>query len=210
MRFNPPPNWPSAPQGWQPPPGWAPDPSWPPAPEGWQLWVDDDEADEAAALEARAGHRKQAVRSFWLGVGVFVAGAVTTIVASGSGGGFVWYGGMIFGALLLFRSVTAYRASRGEGAPPLGAPGKAVAVAGLVGCLAVGGLAIGKWAEAESLTPSATSCWKSDGEEVVLVGCSNAHEYKGVGLVQDETDCPATAIGWVEGDGTDLVCLAED
>lgn len=40
-RFNPPPNWPPAPAGWQPQPGWQPDPSWPPAPPGWQLWVDD-------------------------------------------------------------------------------------------------------------------------------------------------------------------------
>ena len=41
MRFNPPPNWPPAPPGWTPPPGWQPDPSWPPLPPGWQLWVED-------------------------------------------------------------------------------------------------------------------------------------------------------------------------
>jgi hypothetical protein len=41
MRFNPPPNWPPAPPGWTPPPGWQPDPSWPPIPPGWQLWVPD-------------------------------------------------------------------------------------------------------------------------------------------------------------------------
>lgn len=40
-RFNTPPGWPPAPEGWTPPPGWAPDPSWPPAPEGWQFWVED-------------------------------------------------------------------------------------------------------------------------------------------------------------------------
>ena len=38
-RFNPPPNWPAAPQGWTPPPGWVPDPSWGPAPPGWRFWV---------------------------------------------------------------------------------------------------------------------------------------------------------------------------
>lgn len=38
-KFNPPPGWPSQPEGWQPPPGWTPDPSWPPAPPGWQFWV---------------------------------------------------------------------------------------------------------------------------------------------------------------------------
>ncbi len=41
LRFNPPPNWPSPPEGFEPPPGWQPDPAWGPAPEGWQLWVDD-------------------------------------------------------------------------------------------------------------------------------------------------------------------------
>lgn len=38
-RFNPPPNWPAAPAGWQPGPGWRPDPSWPAPPPGWPLWV---------------------------------------------------------------------------------------------------------------------------------------------------------------------------
>ena len=41
LRYNPPPGWPPAPEGFIPPPGWQPDPSWPPAPPGWQLVVDD-------------------------------------------------------------------------------------------------------------------------------------------------------------------------
>jgi hypothetical protein len=40
-RFNPPPGWPPAPEGFTPPPDWRPDPAWPPAPPGWQLWLDD-------------------------------------------------------------------------------------------------------------------------------------------------------------------------
>ncbi len=40
-RFNPPPGWPPAPEGWTPPPGWSPDPSWPDPPPGWQLWIDE-------------------------------------------------------------------------------------------------------------------------------------------------------------------------
>ena len=40
-RFNPPPNWPAAPEGWVPPQGWQPDPAWGPAPAGWSLWVDE-------------------------------------------------------------------------------------------------------------------------------------------------------------------------
>lgn len=42
MRYNPPPNWPPAPEGWQPPAGWQPDPSWGPAPAGWSIWLNDD------------------------------------------------------------------------------------------------------------------------------------------------------------------------
>jgi hypothetical protein len=42
LRYNPPPGWPPAPEGFIPPPGWQPDPSWPPAPPGWQLVVNDD------------------------------------------------------------------------------------------------------------------------------------------------------------------------
>lgn len=40
-KFNPPPNWPKPPEGFEPGPGWQPDPSWPPPPEGWQLWTDE-------------------------------------------------------------------------------------------------------------------------------------------------------------------------
>ncbi len=41
-RFNPPPGWPTPPNGWQPASDWVPDARWPPAPQGWQFWVDDD------------------------------------------------------------------------------------------------------------------------------------------------------------------------
>ncbi len=41
MRYNPPPNWPKPPEGWEPSAEWSPDPSWPPPPTGWQLWVED-------------------------------------------------------------------------------------------------------------------------------------------------------------------------
>lgn len=39
MRFNPPPNWPAPPRGWEPGPQWRPDPAWGPPPQGWRLWV---------------------------------------------------------------------------------------------------------------------------------------------------------------------------
>ena len=42
QKFNPPPSWPAAPEGWVPPEGWQPDPEWGPLPDGWQLWTSDD------------------------------------------------------------------------------------------------------------------------------------------------------------------------
>ncbi|SCF13240.1 PH domain-containing protein [Micromonospora purpureochromogenes] len=52
LRFNTPPGWPPAPQGWLPPAGWQPDPTWPPPPVGWQLYVDDAVAQGPANLPA--------------------------------------------------------------------------------------------------------------------------------------------------------------
>jgi Domain of unknown function (DUF4190) len=42
LRFNPPPGWPAAPEGFLPQPGWRPDPAWPPLPAGWPLVISDD------------------------------------------------------------------------------------------------------------------------------------------------------------------------
>ena len=52
-RLNPPPGWPSAPQGWTPPQGWQPDPSWPAPPPGWNLWVEDAAARDGRVRAAR-------------------------------------------------------------------------------------------------------------------------------------------------------------
>ena len=51
LRYNPPPGWPPAPEGFAPPPGWQPDPSWPPPPPGWQLWVNDDQVSTPASSQ---------------------------------------------------------------------------------------------------------------------------------------------------------------
>ncbi|PWR09919.1 hypothetical protein DKT68_10565 [Micromonospora acroterricola] len=52
MRFNTPPGWPAAPEGWIPPAGWQPDPSWPAPPPGWQLFIDDTPQQGPANLPA--------------------------------------------------------------------------------------------------------------------------------------------------------------
>lgn len=43
-QFNPPPGWPTPPQGWSPPEGWEPDASWPTPPQDWQFWVEESAA----------------------------------------------------------------------------------------------------------------------------------------------------------------------
>jgi hypothetical protein len=66
-RLNPPPNWPTLPDGWEPDRDWSPDPAWGPAPVGWTLW-----------------HRER--RSAWLvrhrrSAGIGSAAALTLFVA---------------------------------------------------------------------------------------------------------------------------------
>ena len=55
LRFNPPPGWPPAPEGFTPIPGWQPDPSWPPPPAGWQLWVSEDQPPAGLSQAADPG-----------------------------------------------------------------------------------------------------------------------------------------------------------
>ena len=75
QRFNPPPGWPPAPQGWLPPPGWRPPASWPPLPHGWQLVVDEDQsaAGEDSVRKATNG------RSAWARLGALVVGLATVV-----------------------------------------------------------------------------------------------------------------------------------
>ncbi|WP_029290362.1 hypothetical protein [Cellulomonas sp. HZM] len=156
-------------------------------------------------------YRKHAVRSFLIGVAVFLGGAISTIVASGKNGGIIWWGGMLFGVVLFVRAFTSYRDYRKAGGERLAPPLTAVAALGLVGCLAVGGFAVTKLVEAESLSPTAGSCWDgADGDQLALVPCSSGHDFKATQVVKDENDCPADAVAWVEGDGSDRLCLVED
>jgi Domain of unknown function (DUF4190) len=55
LRFNPPPGWPPAPEGFVPPPGWQPDPAWPPPPPGWVFWTPDDAQDAPEPAGQAAG-----------------------------------------------------------------------------------------------------------------------------------------------------------
>lgn len=74
--YNPPPEWPAAPAGWSPGPGWRPDPSWPAAPDGWQLWVEDDHT---------RGHASGRRRSALLVAAGLVAGLVLGAAVANGG-----------------------------------------------------------------------------------------------------------------------------
>jgi len=66
LRFNPPPGWPTPPEGFTPEPGWQPDPAWPHAPPGWQLWVDDAQPTvQAQAPQPSPGQAWQAPGQGW-------------------------------------------------------------------------------------------------------------------------------------------------
>lgn len=85
-RFNAPPGWPAAPQGWTPPNGWTPDPTWPPAPDGWQFWVQEPEPQPTAPPpRSRAGLVVAVVALLVLGV-VAVAAVAVYAVGRGLGG----------------------------------------------------------------------------------------------------------------------------
>jgi hypothetical protein len=70
LRFNPPPGWPTPPEGSAPEPGWQPDPSGPQPPPGWQLWVNDDQfaAGSPSAATTQAGQAgDQGLPSYGMG-----------------------------------------------------------------------------------------------------------------------------------------------
>jgi len=170
---------------------------------GAQPWAQQEEREDAPS-------RSGAGTTFWLGVVVFVAAAVVTYVTGADGGGVIWYGGMAFGALLLFRAFQANRNASKAGAPKLGGAAVIATAVGLVAVLGTGALAVTSVIENDGLEPVADSCWKAgDDDEVVLVSCSRPHDYKAVKVVKTQTDCPDSAVGLVNGHGTDLLCLEE-
>jgi hypothetical protein len=104
-RFNPPPGWPTAPEGWLPPSGWQPDRDWPPAPEGWVFVIDDSrhqrpqatwpEVGPAVQPAHFTGQTNSAPKPSWvgrhkvvtfLGAGVMAVAGIAGIAAIGGGG----------------------------------------------------------------------------------------------------------------------------
>jgi hypothetical protein len=232
MRFNPPPSWPQPPEGWTPPPGWQPDvANLPPLPDGWVLWLPDDVPagapgpafadpasfgafggqDDSAALSARRG----AARTFWIGLALLVGVTLSTILASGDGGGFIWTGGFVVAAGLLIRAGTAYRAARRAGAPAYATRGWVGVAGGVVVALVAGAVAITSYASPGSVMPHVAtgvgSCWvEDDGEYLEPVDCGGAHRFTAVEQVDVVETCPLEAAWYGEADDTGYLCLRED
>ena len=218
------PAWPPAPAAWpfwlsddgQPlPVTFAPDiPAWDPravAPAGtapigaWPVAVPP-VADDAEALRAR----RRALVMFGVGVAVFLAGAVSAIVAARSStGGWIWTGGMIVGAGLFVRSLVQYRATKAAGP----AKGRSVAVVavGLVLCVGAGLGALLSVVNPPEVPHDAGSCWAAlDGDNIQAVPCSQHHQYKVVRTVDNQTQCPQASASYVELDSGKIGCLVDD
>jgi len=207
MKFNPPPNWPAPPEGFTPGPEWTPDPNLPAPPPGWQLWVEDDAVLPGETSEG-VRHHQQAVRSFWIGVGVFVAAALVTGFSAKSGG-FLWYGGLIVGVIAIIRSIASYVSSRKEGAPALSGAAKGVAAVGILAVVGTGIFAASSFYEAETMNTNVGSCWDAtDEQNAVVTSCDGDYDFKAISEVSDPADCPSE-LYFDASDGDGILCLEE-
>jgi hypothetical protein len=231
VRFDAPPTWPTASTGWAPPVAWQPEATWPPAPEGWHYWLADDGAplpvvntqvppwdrrsvgaplSDTGAGGGAAARRAELI-TFFLGAAVFLVGAGSAIFAAkNSSGGFIWTGGMFFGAVLFFRAWRSHEEARKLGAPYTPEI-RLLVVVTAVACVAAGGFATFQWFAPSEIGGSAGSCWvTSDGDMLQEVSCGSDHEYKVTAWVADPDECAATVELYVEGKDGDVGCLKED
>lgn len=241
MRFNPPPSWPPAPHGWSPEPGWMPEATWPLPEPDWDFWLTDAglpapivdasapawdpravgaplaaeaidaplDGDEQAAI---AAVQKKALGVFALGVLVFLVGAGSALyAANSSGGGTVWTGGMLFGAVLFWRAWSMHRAARSAGGRGT-TVGKVAVAGGSAVCLVVGVLALVAVTDDSELSAGELtgSCWSdASGDLLDEVPCDGPHDYKVVAEVSDVATCPEESPYYVELPSS-FGCLVDD
>jgi hypothetical protein len=159
------------------------------------------------ALAARRG----AAQTFWIGLGVVLLGAGSLVVAlARRSGGVVWTGGIVFGAIIIFRAITGYVRARRAGAPGYGARGWLAVVGGFVGTGALVGVAFlvaGGLPGGMSASQLGT-CWQGS-YMLEQVSCSDDHDYRVVQVVDDLDDCPASVEDYLE-DGDSYLCLSPE
>jgi len=166
-----------------------------------------------APAAAGAPERRRALTQFGIAIALVVVGLVTTFAASGSSGGIIWTGAFFVAVGLLVRAVLSYRASVRAGASSVvrDRPLLAGAALVMVACLVAGGFAIGAMNESNKDVHASTgvgSCWKEDsGDMLVPVDCSHDHAYVGSKVVDEESQCDASAVGTVGSDDGRPLCL---
>ena len=161
-----------------------------------------------------SGALRSATITFFVGVGIVLAGLGTIIWASGDGGGVLWYGGLVFGGIVLFRGLVGLVGARKAGAR-LTAARIAGLGAGVVACLAAGVIAVVAYAAPGSITPHVAtgvgSCWTvTSGDKLNAVDCGAAHDLVASKVVTNEDACPDSTVGTADGDtaGT-FLCLTK-
>lgn len=157
--------------------------------------------------------RRAALVSFGIGVGVFLVGAVSAIIAGRSrSGGWIWTGGMLVGASLFIRSFTQYRATRGDGSPAATPRSVALVATGALLCVGTGVGALLAVVNGPGEVPhEAGSCWNvTGGDNIEAVPCADDHQYKVSDVVDGQDSCPLTSNFYVELDSGKIGCLVDD
>jgi hypothetical protein len=154
--------------------------------------------------------RHRALVMFGVGVLVFLAGAVSAIVAArSSSGGWIWTGGMLVGASLFVRSLVEFRRTRTAG--PARPRSVAVVAVGLLACLGTGVGALVSVVNPAEVPHEAGSCWNVlDGDNIQAVPCSSDHQYKVSQTVDDQATCPQESTFYVKLDSGKVGCLVDD
>jgi hypothetical protein len=158
---------------------------------------------------------RSATITFFAGVAIVLVGLGTIIWASGDGGGVLWYGGVVFGGIVLFRGLAGLFGARKAGAR-LTTGRVAGIAAGAVVCLVAGAVTVLAYVVPGSVTPHIAtglgSCWTAatDGK-LTPVDCGSTHDLVGSQVVTDYHSCAESSDGYTDGDdaGTYL-CLAKD
>ena len=166
----------------------------------------------AVAMAVYAARRK-ALAWFAGGVATFALGALSAIAASNSDtGGVIWTGGMLFGAVMFWRSLRLYRAVRPAGVATTWR-GRAVVTVGAAACLALGIGALNATAAPAQVPPATDigSCWKDTaGGHLSPVPCQSEHNYRMTSVVSDSTLCPQVSRSYVKLSVLRLGCLVDD
>ena len=155
---------------------------------------------------------------FWIGVLVAVGVSVAGWVAHNSlNGGVFWFGGYFISLGLWRRAWAQFKATSYATGQGLSLNAKLLTAAGALVAIVFAAVLGVTWVSDEStqgnLTETVGSCWAEDGDQVVLVACSDSRaKYTAVQQVTTGTEaanCPSNSAGSVVTEvATITLCLA--